>query len=60
VSPVKYELIFTSQKTAFFIDTAVKTSNLTQFLVNLVDSRDSVVRLFIGMICYQREGIGIV
>jgi hypothetical protein len=31
VSLVKYELGFISQKTAFFIVTAVKTSNLTQF-----------------------------
>jgi hypothetical protein len=30
VSPVKYELGFISQKTAFFIVTAVKTSNLAQ------------------------------
>jgi hypothetical protein len=29
VSPVKYELGFISQKTTFFIVTAVKTSNLT-------------------------------
>jgi hypothetical protein len=29
VSPVKYELGFISQKTAFFIVTAVNTSNLT-------------------------------
>jgi hypothetical protein len=29
VSPVKYELGFMSQKTTFFIVTAVKTSNLT-------------------------------
>jgi hypothetical protein len=29
VSPVKYELVFISQKTTFFIVTAVKTSNLT-------------------------------
>jgi hypothetical protein len=29
VSPVRYELGFLSQKTAFFIVTAVKTSNLT-------------------------------
>jgi hypothetical protein len=29
VSPVKYELGFISQKTEFFIVTAVKTSNLT-------------------------------
>jgi hypothetical protein len=29
VSPVKYELCFISQKTTFFIVTAVKTSNLT-------------------------------
>jgi hypothetical protein len=29
VSPVKYELGFLSQKTTFFIFTAVKTSNLT-------------------------------
>jgi hypothetical protein len=28
MSPVKYELGFISQKTAFFIVTAVKTSNL--------------------------------
>jgi hypothetical protein len=31
VSPVRYELDFISQKTPFFIVTAVKTSNLTQF-----------------------------
>jgi hypothetical protein len=30
VSPVRYELGFISQKTAFFIVTAVKTSNLTR------------------------------
>jgi hypothetical protein len=30
VSPVKYELSFISQKTAFLIVTAVKTSNLTK------------------------------
>jgi hypothetical protein len=30
VSPVKYELGFYFQKTAFFIVTAVKTSNLTR------------------------------
>jgi hypothetical protein len=29
VSPVKYELCFISQKTEFFIVTAVKTSNVT-------------------------------
>jgi hypothetical protein len=29
VSPVKYKLDFISQETAFFIVTAVKTSNLT-------------------------------
>jgi hypothetical protein len=29
MSPVKYELGFISQKTTFFIVTAVKTSNLT-------------------------------
>jgi hypothetical protein len=29
VSPVKYELGFMSQKTAFFIVTTVRTSNLT-------------------------------
>jgi hypothetical protein len=29
VSPVKYELGFISQKTTFFVVTAVKTSNLT-------------------------------
>jgi hypothetical protein len=29
VSPVRYELSFISQKTIFFIVTAVKTSNLT-------------------------------
>jgi hypothetical protein len=29
VSPMKYELGFISQNTAFFIVTAVKTSNLT-------------------------------
>jgi hypothetical protein len=29
MSPVSYELGFISQKTAFFIVTAVKTSNLT-------------------------------
>jgi hypothetical protein len=29
VSPVKYEMSFISQKTTFFIVTAVKTSNLT-------------------------------
>jgi hypothetical protein len=29
VSPVKYELGFISQKTAFFIATAMETSNLT-------------------------------
>jgi hypothetical protein len=29
VSPVKYELGFISQKTTFFIVTAVETSNLT-------------------------------
>jgi hypothetical protein len=29
VSPVKYELAFISQKTAFFIVTTVKSSNLT-------------------------------
>jgi hypothetical protein len=29
VSPVRYELGFISEKTAFFIVTAVKTSNLT-------------------------------
>jgi hypothetical protein len=29
VSPVRYELGFISQKTAFFIVTAVKTSNFT-------------------------------
>jgi hypothetical protein len=31
VSPVRYELGFISQKTTFFIVTAVKTSNLTWF-----------------------------
>jgi hypothetical protein len=30
VSPVRYELVFISHKTTFFIVTAVKTSNLTQ------------------------------
>jgi hypothetical protein len=30
VSPVRYELGFISQKTAFFIVTAVRPSNLTQ------------------------------
>jgi hypothetical protein len=30
VSPVRYERVFISQKTAFFIVTAVKTSNLTK------------------------------
>jgi hypothetical protein len=29
VSPVRYELGFISQKTTFFIVTAMKTSNLT-------------------------------
>jgi hypothetical protein len=33
VSPVKYELDFISQKTAFFIVTAVKTINLTRNVV---------------------------
>jgi hypothetical protein len=33
VSPVRYELGFLSQKTAFFIVTAVKTSNLTSPLL---------------------------
>jgi hypothetical protein len=28
MSPVRYELVFISQKTKFFIDNAVKTSNL--------------------------------
>jgi hypothetical protein len=31
VSPVKYDLGFISQKTAFFIVTAVKTSKLTNY-----------------------------
>jgi hypothetical protein len=31
--PVRYELGFTSQKTAFFIVTAVKASNLTDFVM---------------------------
>jgi hypothetical protein len=30
VSPVRYELGFISQKTTFFIVTAVETSNLTR------------------------------
>jgi hypothetical protein len=30
LSPVRYELDFVSQKTAFFIDTTVKTSNFTK------------------------------
>jgi hypothetical protein len=29
VSPLRYELVFISQDTAFFIVTAIKTSNLT-------------------------------
>jgi hypothetical protein len=33
VSPVKYELGFISQKTAFFIVTAVKTSNLREIVM---------------------------
>jgi hypothetical protein len=35
VSPVRYDMGFISQKTAFFIVTAVKTSNLTleEFLI---------------------------
>jgi hypothetical protein len=34
VSPVKYELGFISQKTTFFIVTAVKTSNNTECISN--------------------------
>jgi cytochrome c biogenesis factor len=33
VSPVRYELGFIFQKTAFFIVTAVKTSNLTHAFI---------------------------
>jgi hypothetical protein len=33
VSPVKYEKGFISQKTTFFIVTAVKTSNLTTIIM---------------------------
>jgi hypothetical protein len=34
MSPVRYELGFISHKTAFFIVTDVKTSNLTQSLIS--------------------------
>jgi hypothetical protein len=33
VSPVKYERVFISQQTALFIVTAVKTSDLTYFIL---------------------------
>jgi hypothetical protein len=37
MSPVKYDLGFLSQKTEFFIVTAVKTSNRTKFDTVLFD-----------------------
>jgi hypothetical protein len=43
VSPVRYELDFISQKTAFFIVTAVKTSNLTRRFIYLF--LPSIIRL---------------
>jgi hypothetical protein len=36
VSPVKYELDFISQKTTFFIVTAVKTSDVYCLFINIV------------------------
>jgi hypothetical protein len=36
MSPVRYELGFISQKTTFFIVTAVKPSNLTSFYYLLI------------------------
>jgi hypothetical protein len=38
VSPVRYELGFISQKTAFFVVTAVETSNLTNKEIIRTDS----------------------
>jgi hypothetical protein len=45
VSPVKYEMGFLSQKTAFFIVTAVKTSNLTYYW----KSEDKIVTAVLGL-----------
>jgi hypothetical protein len=36
VSPVRYELDFISQKTAFFLVTAVKASELLGFTCNII------------------------
>jgi hypothetical protein len=43
MSPVRYELGFTSQKTTLFIVTAVKTSNLTTELFQNVHTDNKTV-----------------
>jgi hypothetical protein len=63
VSPVKYELGFISQKTPFFIVTAVKTSNLTpvitSFTLNvtrfllLLEPFDTASWMLVGVVAIQ-------
>jgi hypothetical protein len=48
VSPVKYELGFISQKTAFFVVTAVETSNLNKESVVCLLKRETLRQIYTG------------